>query len=72
MDISRLNYILSEVKSRLDSLNPDNLQEAQKRPEEHDSKRMSQAQRRLQNLYGKLTKGRSDTTKVQAYGSKRK
>jgi hypothetical protein len=74
MNIGHINGLLGNVKVKLESLHPANRQqiaEAQKKPSEHDPKRMRAAKSRLEKLYSKLTTGRSDATKVKATGAKR-
>jgi hypothetical protein len=73
MDIQHINGILGTVKAKLESLDPAKRQiaEAQKKPSEHDSKRMKAAKSRLDRLYAKLTTGRDESNKVQATGAKR-
>lgn len=71
MDIGHVNQLLESVMYKLESLDPQRIEEAQKRPSEQHPQRMSAARKRLQNLYDKLTKDRPSHTKVQATGSKR-
>ena len=70
MQIVEVNNILRQVKAKLESLDPARLAEGMK-PLQHNPSKMSGAKKRLANLYGKLTKGRSDATQVQATGAKR-
>lgn len=65
MQIVEVNNILRQVKAKLESL-----AEGMK-PLQHNPSKMSGAKKRLANLYGKLTKGRSDSNQVQATGAKR-
>jgi|HubBroStandDraft_5_1064220.scaffolds.fasta_scaffold353213_1 alkylhydroperoxidase/carboxymuconolactone decarboxylase family protein YurZ len=70
MKINEINSILANVKAKLEALDPANLAE-QDMPNEQYPKKIAGTRKRLANLYGKLTKGRSDATKVHAYGAKR-
>lgn len=70
MYIVEVNDILRKVKARLESLDPARLAEEMK-PLQHNDAKMSGAKKRLANLYGKLTKGRSEANQVQATGAKR-
>ncbi len=68
---TRYLQILSDVKVKLESLDPANLQEAQKKPSEQSPSRLSAAKRRLDHLYKKLTTGQGSHLKIQATGAKR-
>jgi hypothetical protein len=70
MKINEINIILSNVKTKLEALDPANIAE-QDMPNEQSPKKIAGARKRLANLYGKLTKGRSDATEIHAYGAKR-
>jgi hypothetical protein len=71
MHIQQINSMLSEVREKLVSFDLSELSEMNKFPSEHHKDKMSAAKTRLQQLYDKLTAGRSDATKVKAYGAKR-
>lgn len=71
MYVQQINSMLSEVKEKLEDLDIENLSEMNKHPSEHHKEKMSAAKARLQQLYNKLTAGRTDTTRVQAHGAKR-
>jgi hypothetical protein len=70
MKINEINSILASVKAKLEALDPANLAE-QDMPLEQFPKKIAGTRKRLANLYQKLTRGQTDTTKVQAYGAKR-
>ena len=63
--------ILSDVKVKLESMDPTKLQEAQKKPSEQSPARLSAAKRRLDHLYKKLTAGQGSHLKIQSTGAKR-
>lgn len=73
MNIPHINGLLGNVKVKLEALDPAKRQiaEAQKKPSEHDPKRMRAAKSRLEKLYAKLTTGRDESNKVKATGAKR-
>ncbi len=71
MQIQQINSMLSEVKEKLVSFDLSQLSEMQTTPSQHHSDKMAAAKYRLQQLYDKLTSGRTDTTRVQAHGAKR-
>ena len=71
MKLVEINNVLSQVRAKLESLDPRRVDEAQKKPSEHQPDRMAAAKKRLQALYSKNTKGRSDVTKVKGSGASR-
>lgn len=71
MNLSEMIHLLGDAKTKLESLDPRRIEEAQKKPSEHTPSRMSAAKKRLKGLYDKLTTGRSDATKVKPTGAKR-
>ncbi len=71
MHIQEINSMLSEVREKLVSFDLSELAEMNSTPSQHHSEKMAAAKTRLQQLYDKLTSGRTDTTRVQAHGAKR-
>ncbi len=71
MHIQQINSMLSEVREKLVSIDLGELSEMNKTPSQHHGDKMAAAKYRLQQLYDKLTAGRSDANKVQAHGAKR-
>ena len=71
MHIQQINSMLSEVREKLESLDLDQLSEMNTKPSQHHDDKMSAARYRLQQLYSKLTSGRSDSNRVKATGAKR-
>lgn len=74
MNISKINHLLSEVHTRLDSLNPSNMEEGIPTINAHAShgKAVSKAKSRVNDLMSKLTKGRPGSTKVKSTGSNKR
>ena len=77
MDIGHVNNLLSEVKQRLEYLDPTNegvgeldMQQADVEDGENRSARLSAAEKRLSHLLAKLGANRSDSNRVKAYGTK--
>lgn len=70
MDLNKINKLLGSVKAKLESVDLAQL-ESQKSALEQHPKKLDGARKRLANLYGKLTKGRSDDNEVKAYGAER-
>ena len=71
MQIQQINFLLSEVREKLESLDLESLSEMNTHPSQHHGEKMSAARTRLQQLYAKLTAGRTDTTRIKATGAKR-
>ena len=71
MHIQQINSMLSEVKEKLVSFDLSQLSEMQTTPSQHHDDKMAAAKYRLQQLYDKLTAGRSEANMVQAHGAKR-
>lgn len=76
MDINRVNNLLGRVQMKLESLDPDNLEEMAELEMQvgdgydTDSSTIAVAQKRLQHLLDKLSSGRSDSNRVQATGTR--
>ena len=70
MQVDHINALLSEVQEKLVSLDLEDLSEA-KGASFHDKGKAAAARKRLQQLYDKLTKGRSASNRVQARGARR-
>lgn len=70
MNITKINDLLTSVKVRLESIDLNAMAEQKMASEQHP-KKLAGAKKRLQNLYNKLSKGRSSDTEVVATGAKR-
>ncbi len=66
MNIADLNRVLSETKARLQAPVAE-----QSEPNQHNPKKLSGAQKRLQGLYKKLVNGRDASTEIASTGAKR-
>lgn len=71
MHIQQINSMLSEVKEMLVNFDLSQLSEMHTTPSQHHDDKIAAARTRLQQLYDKLTAGRSDANKVQSHGAKR-
>jgi len=76
MDINRVNGLLGQVRVKLESLDPANLEEMAELEMQvgagydTDGSTVEVAKKRLQTLLDKLSNGRSDSNRVQATGTK--
>ena len=75
MDINRVNNLLGQVRYKLESLDPSNLDALDEEDLEPtagydmDGKVLSKAKQKLQNLFDKLSANRSDSNRVRATGT---
>jgi hypothetical protein len=75
MDINRVNGLLGQVRVKLESLDPANLEEAELEMQvgagyDTDGSTVEVAKKRLQHLLDKLSNGRSDSNRVRATGTR--
>lgn len=70
MKLVEVNTILSKVKAKLEALHPAKLSE-NKKPSQQNPAKLAGAKKRLEILYGRLTKGRDASNRVVATGAKR-
>lgn len=77
MDIGYVNNLLDQMKVKLESLDPANLEEGMGEIQNQlqgasasDPGAIGSAKKRLDHLLAKLGANRSDANKVKAYGSK--
>ncbi len=70
MNISKINDMLTSVKTKLESVDLKSMAEQKMASEQHP-KKLAGAKKRLGNLYKKLTAGRSEANTVQSTGAKR-
>jgi hypothetical protein len=74
MDIGHVNSLLSEVRARLEYLDPQfedvEMQQDDPSDSENQGARMANVKKRLAHLLAKLGANRSDANHVRAYGTK--